>query len=353
MPERRVALVGGAGYVGLVAARVMRDAGLAPVIVCGRHRSLVCEREGIAWQDAASPGPTALYDVVVNFAYPAQGPRYERLRANRGLSEQLGRLLDPCGHVVHLSSLAVFGHGLDRPVSLHPQRLVSDYEYIMSKIAMERLLIGRFGRNALTIIRLGNVIGPGAAWTVNLIERLRAERPIVFTDRPGFSNATDVLNTAHALCHLVLAEQPSGTHIAHLAEFSAIPWRTFADGLAPALGVTVPPPYPPAPTSRPVTGIELLRGSVRRATSSRVRGGFVTRTLASCPRPLLRLLQRVRGPYGGSVVREVTDEGDSVEELVFGSTREFRSAGLDRIEVPLDEQGSLHRIRQWMEAVGY
>ncbi len=183
--------------------------------------------------------------VVMNLAYvKTVAPQHARAE-NRRLVELVDGLATAtrCPHVIHASTLAVFGVPLrarPRPVAV-PRRRDDLYVDLKSQAeAWLRDLAQRSGYQ-LSIVRLGNVIGPGSpTWVAALAQRLLEGKPLGWAGRYGPSNATYAANIGHYFRHL--AERPADGlarfgRYHHLSEFAAHSWDDVVTALERAVGI--------------------------------------------------------------------------------------------------------------------
>jgi nucleoside-diphosphate-sugar epimerase len=187
----------------------------------------------------AAAAPQRAFDVVVNLAYPTSGPAFAFREADAAIRQLVLGLAREGGRIVHASSLAVFGLQLEREPRLGPAPDARDHPYVESKLGMERELCSAAERRglALDIVRLGNVWGPGSgAWTVPIVHRLMAGRPVGVTGLSSPSNTTEVRNAASYLAHLAVRSFDEARRYHHLAEFSAITWTEWMERLSESLG---------------------------------------------------------------------------------------------------------------------
>ena len=180
---RRVFITGASGFIGRALAARFRAAGdevggvdlradPANGVVAGDVR-----REG-AWQERA-----AAADLVVHTAADLSG-RTERVRDFWTINVLATKhALDAAaGRFVHLSSVAVFGNdfpdGVDETHPVFPRGL----PYADMKIASEQVVLQAHaeGRVAATVVRPGDVYGPGsAAWAVKPVALIKARRLVL------------------------------------------------------------------------------------------------------------------------------------------------------------------------------
>jgi len=181
---------------------------------------------------------------VVNLAYVKDAPPHKLYAQNRQLINSIHDIAvaTESQRVIHISTMAVFGYSLKSPPLPRYAQWRPGDPYVESKIHAEHLLLRCQAKAgySLSIVRLGNVIGPGSPiWTASLAQRILEGKPIGYMGRIGYSNATYVENAASYVCHLL---RQSVDHLDafgpfhHLAEFSCYSWAQILECLATAVG---------------------------------------------------------------------------------------------------------------------
>ena len=158
----RVAVIGGAGYVGLTLCAEMRLRGHEVTAVTRPNGRFLLERIGVRAESPDDLGRVGPIEAVVNLAYPNRGSIYEYPRRNRELLAIVRRFAAGGARVVHTSTQAVFGFGLEYPVVVRPVPTRRDYLYIESKIELERLLTHACG-GGIAHRALGQCVGTGVS----------------------------------------------------------------------------------------------------------------------------------------------------------------------------------------------
>lgn len=232
-----VLLYGGTSYVGQYLLRSLLDLGTRIVSVINNPVSskiLLGSQVGaveLATQDQAILQSEVR--AVINLAYVREASPHRAYRDNERLMRFVHQaaIRTRCERVIHASTIAVFGFEpteSPKPVSV-PVR--SGDFYIETKARAEHLLLqlATESRYHLSIVRLGNVVGPGsAAWTASLAQRLLEAKPMPKTS--GYSNATYVENVGAYLTHLSntpKAELDRFGSYHHLTEFAHHSWDEF------------------------------------------------------------------------------------------------------------------------------
>src|SRR6185503_20239153 len=115
------------------------------------------------------------------------------LDLNKEIIHTIRRLATDSCRVIHTSTLAVFGYGLERPIVAGPVERRADYVYVEGKIDFECRLRKWWGHRDLQIVRLGNVWGPASPfWTAALADRIVLGEPVGVAGEDGYCNVTDV-----------------------------------------------------------------------------------------------------------------------------------------------------------------
>lgn len=284
-----VAVVGAAGFVGRELLRRLQTLGIAVTAVVRGHPELSVEGEFHAV--CSEPGQLeSSFDIVLNLAYPADSPRYAQPEQNAAIAHTVETLVRDGGRLIQVSTLAVFGAALDRPITVGPVSGTRDVVYVESKIAAEQMFAKlQVERGlALDIVRLGNVWGyASGTWALPIVHRLLTGRPVGVTGAPGYSNTTDVANVADYLAFLIKSgDGGARVRYHHLAEFSGVVWGEWIDPIAGAMGVE--PMYAdPSVLDTPTSALRELadafapvrpRTVYRKLGNERITGSW-TRTL--------------------------------------------------------------------------
>lgn len=239
-----LAIIGANGYVGSRLNSALADSYHVTAITRGID-SLSRVVSGVQYKTASEDLP--IFDVVINTAYALDKNHANCATANNEMIKLLYRICNKQTKIIHLSSLAVFGFGLDKVLKADAIATRNDYAYVFSKLDMENKLIKHFGNKRISIIRLGNVWGPGnTSYTQPVIDSLLWGLPIM-PDKPGMCNLTHIDNIVSYVTHTLTSNQHLTFH--HLAEFSSINWKQVIDDMAMIMGVkpvslTQPSYYP-------------------------------------------------------------------------------------------------------------
>lgn len=268
-----VAVVGAAGFVGRALLNALEAIDLrATAVVRGAPELAV---QGSFHRALSQPiwASQADFDVVVNLAYPTSGRGFEHVEQNRQIANTVSHLARDGGRVIQVSTQAVFGLALDRPVILGPVAKTRDNGYVESKVEAEHLFVEQQRERGLSldVVRLGNVWGyASGTWAVPVVQRLATGRPVCVRGTKGYSNTTDVANAASYLAFLVVdGERAAGVRYHHLAELSSVTWPEWVHPIAEAMGVE--PVYARrVALEAPKSGLREIRGALAPVQPRRV-----------------------------------------------------------------------------------
>jgi nucleoside-diphosphate-sugar epimerase len=229
---KTIGVIGGSGYIGGFLLQAL--SGLYEVSSLQRSKQAIMPQvAGIKLVQLDQL--TETFDIIINTSYNLGKNRPEIIEQNKAVLRSIQKASKPDTHVIHLSSLAVFGFGLDKPIHNHKVELTYDYAYVQSKVHMENLLLAYIPHQQLSIIRLGNVWGPANnSWTQPVAEALQWGLPVAGST-PSYSNLTFI----HHIVEYIQFVLQCSTHqtIHHLAEFSAISWQDIIANMSTYLRV--------------------------------------------------------------------------------------------------------------------
>lgn len=282
-------------------------------------------------------------DAVVNFAYPTDLGAMKIHAATRRLIAEViaaAQRLSP-RIVVQVSTQSVFGYSLAQEAGPVPVWWAAGDSYIETKALAEALLLlqSRRAPYVKVILRLGNVIGPGAYWVSVIAEHILFERPL----GRGISNSTYVRNVADYLAHLLRTDEATLRAFGifhHLAEFSSYPWARIAEPIADAMG---------------------LRASYSEDLIRPVRNGR-SGVLKAAVRHLAMFLpglwqDRIDGVYAAVrrrfPPRDVADGEQSDAHPTLHQLVQFKSHTLPGWEARFDLQAALDETIAWVRDAGY
>jgi nucleoside-diphosphate-sugar epimerase len=373
MAETRptIFLVGGTSHVAGALIRELSHGNYRVLVVTRRPRiaeillgDLQCNAEVVSMEQAAKVAPSDA-STVVNFAYVKSAPKHKVYPATRRLMESVKRLAVDvrATRLIHTSTIAVFGYEFSetpRPIAV-PWRPGDGYTDL--KIYAEHALARSAATNAnysLAIVRLGNVIGPGAnPWTAGIAQSMLEGKPVGRVGRIGFSNATYTKNIASYIRSLIDAPahslQEFGTYH-HLAEFSNHSWNEIFDKMGSAIGS-----YTLVNTTdhdgssgehwlpnAKESAKEIVRRVYRSPVGNRVRAAFsFTDRL-----PFLdHLVGRIKEPAG--LEPPAVSAGEQQQFAVVGNPVEFKSHTLRRWTPPASFDEAMDDICRWAASANY
>jgi nucleoside-diphosphate-sugar epimerase len=353
-PDRSLAVVGAAGFVGRVLLRQLQEAAIKATAVVRGAPELAIEGD---FHNACSPSDALNgdgFDTVLNLAYPNSGPPYGYPTQNDAIIRTVSGLVRDGGRLIQVSTQAVFGLALDRPVRLGPVRKVRDHPYVEAKIAAEHAFAKEQAARglALDIVRLGNVWGyASGAWGVPIVHRLVTGRPVGVSGVASTSNTTDVANVAAYLTFLLEAQVAAGVRYHHLAEFSAVPWGEWIAPVAAALGVE-PVMADRSVLQMPRSGREEIaaamsgpRAIYRSLAAERVTGSLARSALRRLPP---RAFSRAKGVDVVFAAPPALDRDEQTFLAIMSCQQEFRSTVNSDWTPVLNWEQSLERFLEWL-----
>jgi nucleoside-diphosphate-sugar epimerase len=230
---KRIAIIGGLGYLGLQLVDYLKSKRDFDVTVYGRKNLGLfidpSDNVRVEHIDTAQ----GKFDVVVNLAYPQSYSRKKNFAANKSIAQTIINISLPDTCIIHTSTLAVFGVALDYPIEMKRVKTRRDIPYCEVKIDMENVLLDGFNGRNLHVIRLGNVWGPGSvSWLHNVADRLTFREAFPASAITACSNITYVSNVCSFIHHLA----SSGTRVNsptmhHMAEFGSVTWGKIIEQL--------------------------------------------------------------------------------------------------------------------------
>lgn len=211
----RVVVLGGEGFVGTAILHALGKAGFVPVSAT-RHKLGAPTRHDWCHCDATDCGSVLqALDGAFAVVNAVRGNARVMVLAARAVAEAARR--QGIGHVVHISSMAVYGAASGQVSEDAP--LAGTSVYARAKIAGEAAFLG----TGAVILRPGQVYGPGGEEWVGRLGRLLAAR------RLG-----DLGQAGDGFCNLVFAGDLGAAVVASLR-------RPAAEGETLNLGMRPPP----------------------------------------------------------------------------------------------------------------
>jgi nucleoside-diphosphate-sugar epimerase len=360
MPNKKVVIVGAAGYVGIELVDQLQQLNDYDLYAFTRDNGdFLLEGKKISRLRDEEISKIAPFDIVINLAYPTVSQPILFPAVNKSIFNTLKKLISSGTRIIHVSTQAVFGFGMDRPIVVDFIKSQRDFPYIEAKVSMENMLKKAFPLNELSIIRLGNVWGPGAGvWTGALANKLLFGQYVAMEAKNGFANITDVKNVASYIIHLVKKNDHKGIHIYHLAEFSYIKWFDIIDLMAKELNVE--PVYAQVSTNYPLKLKDDLTKVLKRPSVGNLYRGLVWgRISGSYLRDLVRFLgaekfQKLKKTEKRSLPQTQHLSDTELTHLdVVSSDKEFKTVVVADWVPLINFEQSWSLVKEWMKDVGY
>jgi nucleoside-diphosphate-sugar epimerase len=362
--DRTVVVFGATSYVGsfvvpALLARGHRVIGVSRTTTKARilFPDLPPEASMLTYEDLAS-SPIRPWGVV-NLTFPKV---FLGERAGSDAKELIDRVASfadrGARHVVQVSTMAVFGYGVEREQHAGPVRWRPSDAYVESKITAENRLRRAAGRSAwsTTILRLGNVVGAGSPlWVAGPADTILIEGGFDAYPANGYSNITDVRNTADYVGHVLderSANAAGAVAFEHLAEFSDHRWPEYLEYVAAVLGVPPPRPRGEGAGRAPSSLVAAARGVLTSVRSSPL--GPYLRLAGSVPviGPKYRARRKAATPPGGGTSAPAPSNAEAMRRKVF-SQRRFETRVLPSWRPPVTWEECLGAVGQWLRDAGY
>lgn len=356
---KRIAIIGAAGYVGMELARQLYGSTYEVNAIVRENGRMLLADSGFNLISPSTLHEVGKVDLVVNLAYPTTGAPHQYPVRNREILDTIKSLMGPSSRLIHVSTQAVFGFGMERPVVVGPVKPVRDYAYIEAKIELENLILHEFYKQSVQIVRLGNVWGPGSgAWTVPMVNKILFGEPVGVLGIDGFCNVTDVANAASYLAHLIAKDDLGGVVFFHLAEMSEYRWSSWVERIEETLGQdavyeTHLPPYAANLTQDVRKAVvPIMPGSLyRKLVWGRYSGSW------------LRSLVRVLGDNCFAKIKNTSVKSipngyslgtaDEMFLTIVSARKRFETSVLKDWIPPVGFEESWSRIENWMGEAGY
>ena len=305
---------------------------------------------------------------IINLAYVKDAPSYAIHRRNQSLIKKVVSIADAtsCERLIHVSTQAVFGLSFNRTPTPTRVSFKHGSAYEETKLLAEELLLSLTIRKAysLSIIRPGNVIGPGSpVWIAALAQKILEGRPVGYQNRLGYSNTTYVKNLAHYISFLLKQTRESLNQFGcyhHLAEFSLRPWRQILEYLSSVIGKNF------KLISFPVRLQSSRQGTVGYRITSRLKEGRVgsyvklaanrfisERFFGDVISPWLKRLYVAQPHLGAMEWVQKTDSSDRTLFEILSEKIRFESHVHPTWSAPFTFEDALKDIGEWLRKAGY
>ncbi|GAB2706076.1 hypothetical protein GCM10027037_35260 [Mucilaginibacter koreensis] len=360
MQNKKVVIVGAAGFVGIeLVSQLQNIEGYDLYAYTRDNGNFLLQGKNIknlTDKEISENGP---FDIVVNLAYPTVSMAYEFPAVNQKILGTLKKLVSANTRLIHVSTQAVFGFSMDRPVVADFIANRRDQAYIEAKLSMENFIKRDFPNHNVSIVRLGNVWGPGAGtWTGSVANRLTFGQFVAVENIDGYANITDVKNVVSYLIHLIKTDKLSGFNMFHLSEFSNKKWSEIIRLMAEALNVE--PVYSTVKPVDTASAVQDFKKVVKKpAIGELYRGLIRERFTGSYLRSLIRFMGVGRYQKAKKIETRTLPAihtlgmEDGVYLNVVSSPVEFKSVVMSDWTPQLNFEQSWQLVKDWMTEVGY
>lgn len=355
-----IAVIGGAGYLGIELVKQLRKKNHDVKAVTHSNGRFLLGGTGAIIVAPEDIGHIKPVDIVINLAYPNSGSIHRYPELNRSILKQIKTIAGNQAKIIHTSTQAVFGFGMEYKQVAGPVPFHRDYLYIETKIFLERLLCKYFYGRDLQIVRLGNIWGPASAgWTAPLANRILFMRPVSIDGIDGYSNITDVANAASYLVHLCEKPTEKRTAFHHLAELGEIRWSYWIERISRLLG-TKPVayrgllPYPDTVSGelRSIYGSFSFGKLYKAVMSGRFAGSLGRRCMRMVPK---RTFEKVKKSSAGKDFSfgQVLADDDQPFLKIMSAEKLFKNNVDKEWRAPIDLDSSGLRVEKWLKEVGF
>lgn len=360
MDKKNIVIIGAAGYVGIeLVSQLQKYEDYNLYAYTRDNGSFLLENQKIIHLNAKEVANYAPFDIVINLAYPTVSQPTLFPAVNKSILDTIKSVTNANTRIIHVSTQAVFGFGMDKPIVADFLKDRRDFAYVEAKLSMENMIRDAFPSNDIAIVRLGNVWGPGSGtWTGAVADKLLFGQYVAVKGKDGYANITDVKNVASYLIHLANAKDLKGKHIYHLAEFSSVRWSQIINLMAEALHVepvytTLDPDYPLSLKDdvSKVLKFPSVGDTYRELVWGRLSGSYL--------RGLVRFLgtekfQKLKKTESKSFVQtEKLSKAELTHLKVVSSDVEFKSVLMPDWKPLLTFEQSWQLVKEWMQDVGY
>lgn len=347
---KNIAIIGGSGYIGSHLVAYLKSY-FDVTVINKSNNSFAPIDTKVSYTTFAEC--TQTFDAIINTAYYLNTDIQKCLNENEILCKNIARISTKETHVIHLSSLAVFGFQLDKPICAEPIDNSTDFAYVQSKTDMENRLLKNFSNNQLSIIRLGNVIGPANnSWTQPIADAITWQLPVQCSSF-AYSNSTYIHNISNYIFTVLQSRQHLLIH--HLAEFSNYDWKVVIQSIAniinrTPLKISAIPAYPKSLLEECAEPFKLNIELNPIKVLKRLKNGRFTppilHTLFSLIQKRIKVI-----PYQPN--RKVPFVVDPVFYWVLTSQVEFKNNVLNDWKAPYSFDEAMESIQNWLVEAGY
>ncbi len=347
---KTVAIIGANGYVGQHLVKALAPFYQVTALFRG-SAILTPPLNGVTYMPLADCNHT--FDVVINTAYNLSDTQQKIANDNKALLALIQKFSNTHTQIIHLSSIAVFGFGLDKPIQPTALKTGPDYNYVFSKVAMENQLLKAFPTNQLSIIRLGNVWGAANnSWTQPIADAITWSLPVL-SPAKSYSNITFIDNITAYVQYIIKSDRQQLFH--HLAEFNNISWQQVIAEISSCLG-KVPIPIKEVafyPKSISEELDDAFSGNLLTGIKKLKTGRF---TASYFPQRLFVFIQQQlakRKGNTGSNKPLPPYQTDATFYWVLSTHKKFELEVLAGWEAPYTWEACMQQTKQWLQHAGY
>lgn len=347
---KTIAIIGANGYVGQHLTKALALHYKVSALYRG-YAILTPPVNGVTYMPLADCNHT--FDIVINTAYNLSDTPQKIANDNKALLALIQKLSNQHTQIIHLSSIAVFGFGLDKPIQPTALKTGPDYNYVFSKVHMENQLLRAFPAKQLAIIRLGNVWGAANnSWTQPIADAITWSLPVL-SPQISYSNITFIDNISAYVQYIIENEKQQLFH--HLAEFSDISWQEVIAEVSTCLG-KVPIPikevaFYPKSISEEID--DAFSGNLLTSIKKLKAGRF---TASYFPQHLFVFIQQQLAKRKGNTSHNKPlppYQTDATFYWVLTCNKKFELHVLAGWEAPHSWEACMHQTKQWLQHAGY
>ena len=295
--KRHYVIFGGAGYLGMYLVKRLAATEGHEVSIVTRNKSkqiLFSDFSNVKIiGDINEVQEQEIY--VINLAYGLDISFRKTKQLNESIISSIRKL---CGNnevisLTHVSSI-VLSQEKD------PSRLrinkADTYKYAKSYAEVEIQKISKQFNINTTIVRSGNIVGPGSIWLMKICKRLLERKPINCKSEEVHCNATYVNNLAYFV-EKSASSNTGGFTLCNFNEFGDLSWSKFIDLVSEEMGI--------AAISWKTESLQQVKTSLKADVSKSLKESLKT-----------FILKLYKGPVSGAYINKILEK--------------FRIQGLDK-----------------------
>lgn len=287
--KRHYVIFGGAGYLGTYLVKQLSASADIEISIVTRNKS-----KQILFSDFLNV--KIIGDInevqgqeiyVINLAYGLDISFKKTKQLNKSIISSIKKL---CGNnsvisLTHVSSI-VLSQEKD-PSRLRINR-ADTYKYAKSYAEVEIQKISKQFNINTTVVRSGNIVGPGSIWLIKICKRILECKPINCKSETVYSNATYVGNLTYFI-EKNSKSNVSGFTLCNLNEFGDLSWSKFVDLVSEEMGI--------ATISWKTESLRHIKISLKADVSKSIKESLKTFTL-----------KLYKGPVSGRYVNKILEK---------------------------------------------